>query len=93
MLYPPIANLLEQVDGRYLLVNVVAKRARQIAHEANELDGGELPEKPVTMAIKEVAAGELTATLKEEYLKEDTHRRERRPRRSGRKFDLDGQIF
>ena len=31
MLYPPIANLLEQVDGRYLLVNVVAKRARQIA--------------------------------------------------------------
>ena len=27
----------------------------------------ELPEKPVTMAIKEVAAGELTAGLKEEY--------------------------
>ena len=69
MLYPPIANLLEQVDGRYLLVNVVAKRARQIAHEATELDGGALPEKPVTMAIKEVAAGELPATLKEEYLK------------------------
>ena len=68
MLYPPIANLLEQVDGRYLLVNVVAKRARQIALEANEL-GAELTEKPVTMAIKEVAAGELTATLKEEYLK------------------------
>ena len=69
MLYPPIADLLEQVDGRYLLVNVVAKRARQIALEANELDGGELPETPVTMAIKEVAAGELTASLKEEYLK------------------------
>ena len=69
MLYPPIADLLEQVDGRYLLVNVDAKRARQIALEANELDGGELPEKPVTMAIKEVAAGELTASLKEEYLK------------------------
>ena len=29
----------------------------------------ELPEKPVTMAIKEVAAGELTAGLKEEYRK------------------------
>ena len=69
MLYPPIPNLLEQVVGRFLLVNVVAKRARQIAHEANELDGGERPEMPVTMAIKEVAAGELTATLKEEYLK------------------------
>ena len=68
MLYPPIANLLEQVDGRYLLVNVVAKRARQTALEANEF-GEELTEKPVTMAFKEVAAGELTATLKEEYLK------------------------
>ena len=68
MLYPPIANLLEQVEGRYLLVNVVAKRARQIALEANEF-GEELPEKPVTMAIKEVAAGQLTASLKDEYLK------------------------
>lgn len=66
MLYPPIADLLENVDGRYLLVNVVAKRARQIAEEANEF-GEELPEKPVTMAIKEVAAGELSASLKDEY--------------------------
>jgi DNA-directed RNA polymerase subunit omega len=68
MLYPPIADLLEQVDGRYLLVNVVAKRAREIAQEANDNDVN-LPEKPVTMAIREVAAGQLTATLKEEYLK------------------------
>ena len=28
----------------------------------------ELTEKPVTLAIKEVAAGELTATLKDEYM-------------------------
>ena len=68
MLYPPIADLLEQVDGRYLLVNVVAKRAREIAQDANDNDVN-LPEKPVTMAIREVAAGELTATLKDEYLK------------------------
>ena len=68
MLYPPIANLLEQVEGRYLLVNVVAKRARQISQEAND-EKLDLPEKPVTMAIKEVAAGQLSATLKEEYLK------------------------
>ena len=68
MLYPPIADLLEQVDGRYLLVNVVAKRAREIAQEANDNDVS-LPEKPVTMAIREVAASQLTATLKEEYLK------------------------
>ena len=68
MLYPPIANLLEQVEGRNLLVNVVAKRARQISQEAND-EKLDLPEKPVTMAIKEVAAGQLSATLKEEYLK------------------------
>lgn len=66
MLYPPVADLLKNVESRYLLVNLVAQRARQIAEEANELDE-ELPEKPVTMAIREVAAGELTASLKEEY--------------------------
>lgn len=66
MLYPPIADMLEKVDGRYLLVNVVAKRARQIAEEANEF-GEDLPDKPVTMAIREVAEGKLTATIKDEY--------------------------
>ncbi len=66
MLYPPVADLLKNVQSRYLLVNVVAHRARQIASEAEALNE-ELPEKPVTMAIKEVAAGELTAGLKEEY--------------------------
>ena len=66
MLYPPVADLLKNVDSRYLLVNVVAQRARQIAMEA-EAFKEELPEKPVTLAIREVAAGELTATLKDEY--------------------------
>lgn len=66
MLYPPIADLLENVDGRYLLVNVVAKRARQIAEEANEF-GEELEEKPVTLAIREVADGKLSAQIKDEY--------------------------
>ena len=68
MLYPPVADLLKNVDSRYLLVNVVAQRARQIAFEAEALQE-ELPEKPVTLAIREVAAGELTAGLKAEYKK------------------------
>ncbi len=68
MLYPPVADMLKHVESRYLLVNVVAQRARQIATEAEAL-GEELTEKPVTIAIKEVAAGELTAGLKEEYQK------------------------
>ena len=66
MLYPPVADLLKNVDSRYLLVNVVAQRARQIAIEADALQE-ELPEKPVTLAIQEVAEGKLTASLKEEY--------------------------
>ena len=66
MLYPPVADLLKNVDSRYLLVNVVATRARQIAAEAEEFQE-ELPEKPVTMAIQEVAAGKLSASLKDEY--------------------------
>ncbi len=66
MLYPPVAELLKDVESRYLLVNVVAHRARQIAAEAEEF-GEDLPEKPVTLAIREVADGELNATLKDEY--------------------------
>lgn len=68
MLYPPVAELLKDIQSRYLLVNVVAHRARQIAVEADELNE-ELPDKPVTLAIREVADGKLSATLKEEYLK------------------------
>ncbi len=68
MLYPPVADLLKNVQSRYLLVNVVAQRARQLAQEAETFQE-ELPEKPVTLAIKEVADGKLSATLKEEYMK------------------------
>ena len=66
MLYPPVADLLNNVDSRYLLVNVVAHRARQIAYEAEVLQE-ELEDKPVTLAIQEVADGALSATLKDEY--------------------------
>ena len=68
MLYPPVTDLLKNVDSRYLLVNLVAQRARTIAAEA-EAFNEELPEKPVTMAIQEVVEGKLTATIKDEYKK------------------------
>ena len=66
MLYPPVAELLEHVESRYLLVNVVAHRARQIAAEAEEFHE-ELEDKPVTLAIREVSNNELTGLVKEEY--------------------------
>lgn len=68
MLYPPVADLLKRVQSRYLLVNVVAQRARELAAEAEQMQE-DLPQKPVTMAIQEVADGKLSATLKEEYSK------------------------
>ena len=66
MLYPPVADLLKNVSSRYLLVNVVAQRARKIALDAEEAQET-LTEKPVTLAIREVAEGKLSAELKEEY--------------------------
>ena len=68
MLYPPVADLLKNVESRYLLVNAVAQRARQIAEDA-ETYHEELTEKPVTLAICEVADGKWGAKLKEEYAK------------------------
>lgn len=58
MLEPPMNKLLKQVPSRYMLVNVVAQRARQIATEAEEAELS-LEDKPVTIAIREVADGDL----------------------------------
>ena len=62
MLYPAMSELLKHVDSRYLLVNVVAHRARQLSIES-ELTHEPLEEKPVTLAIREVAEGKLSAEL------------------------------
>ena len=61
MLYPAMNKLTSYVPNRYMLVHVVARRARQIAENAEEI-GEHLDEKPVTMAINEVAEGKLDAT-------------------------------
>ncbi|HIR84759.1 MAG TPA: DNA-directed RNA polymerase subunit omega [Candidatus Galloscillospira excrementavium] len=61
MLDPPMNKLLAQIPSRYLLVNVVAKRARQIASEAEDA-GIPLDDKPVSIAIREVADGKVTPT-------------------------------
>ena len=58
MLYPAMRDLLNKVPSRYMLVNVVAQRARQVASEAEDA-GIPLDDKPVTIAIREVADGKL----------------------------------
>ena len=60
MLYPAMSKLNSYIPNRYMLVNVVARRARQIAEAAEEI-GEPLDEKPVTLAIHEVADGKLTS--------------------------------
>lgn len=61
MLYPAMSELDGYIPNRYMLVNVVSRRARQITVSAEEL-GEHLYEKPVTMAIHEVADGKLDAS-------------------------------
>ena len=70
MLYPAMGRLTSSVPNRYLLVNVVARRARQIAEEA-EATGQHLDEKPVTLAIHEVAEGKFDAHTIDTEIEED----------------------
>jgi len=58
MLEPPMKNLLEKVPSRYELVNIVACRAREIATQAED-SGIPLEDKPVSIAIREIANGEV----------------------------------
>lgn len=61
MLHPPMQDLLKEIPSRYKLVNVVACRARQIANHAEE---EEIPlnDKPVSIAVQEVADGSIDLT-------------------------------
>lgn len=54
MLYPSMNELLKKIPNRYSLVNVAAKRARDIA-EAAEMDPDiHLTEKPVSLALADI---------------------------------------
>lgn len=58
MLYPPMGELMDKVGSRYMLVNAVARRAREIADEA-EAQNMIIDEKTVSMAIDEIYTGKL----------------------------------
>jgi len=65
MLEPSLGTLMKNIDTRYLLVNVTADRARAISMEAEER-GELLTEKPVKLAIEEIAEGRLTAHARQD---------------------------
>ena len=58
MLKPSMQELMKRVGNRYLLVNLAAQRARDIADQAEE-SGEELPDKAVKLALDEIADGEV----------------------------------
>jgi DNA-directed RNA polymerase subunit omega len=74
---PPIDELLEVVDSKYSLVTMAAKRARQINAYYAQLGEGLLEyvgplvetqpqEKPLSIALREIREGLLTAETQEE---------------------------
>ena len=66
MLSPSISELMQHIPSRYLLVNVTAQRAREIAETAQRQEI-RLTEKPVKLAINEIAAGTLVGAVKREF--------------------------
>lgn len=58
MLKPSMNELMAKVSNRYLLVNLTAQRARDISEES-EKTHEKLPDKPVKLALDEIAAGQV----------------------------------
>ncbi len=54
-------GLLEHVDSKFTLVNVVTKRAKQLNNGAPALSQNVNPNKPVSTAFNEVRLGTLTS--------------------------------
>mgnify|MGYP002773560525 CR=1 FL=1 len=71
MIKPGITTLSKCVDSRYTLVTMVAKRARMIGNSGEGL----VPctsQKPVSIAVEEVAAGKVGYIRRERCYNEDT---------------------
>jgi DNA-directed RNA polymerase subunit omega len=75
MMYPRLDDLLKNVDSRYAVVIVAAKRARQINNYHHQLGEGMLDDFPpplvesrsknyLTMALEEIAEGQITYTYR-----------------------------
>ena len=58
MLRPAMTQILKNNESYYSLVVAVAKRARQIAEEA-EMNEIKLTEKPVKMALDDIVSGRI----------------------------------
>ncbi len=72
MLYPAVAELEKVTQSRYALVIIAAKRARQISEKADSSEV-ELSDKPVNLAINDIANGKVVIKNGAEFAEfEDT---------------------
>lgn len=65
MFNPDLRNVLKNRTSRYSLVTAIAKRAREISSDAQE-NGEILNEKPVSIALDEIIAGNFQVVEPEE---------------------------
>ncbi|MBP3481420.1 MAG: DNA-directed RNA polymerase subunit omega [Clostridia bacterium] len=69
MLYPAIGDLEKVTHSRYALVTVTAKRARQLL-EISENNKIPLTDKPVKLAINDIATGKVTCRAADDISEE-----------------------
>jgi len=67
-----VEDCLENVDNRFELVMVSSKRARQIATLGKEPMVPLENDKPTVLALREIAAGFVNASILEEPTQEET---------------------
>lgn len=60
MINPSLEVLLDRVDDKYTLCIVAAKRAREIISHSEALVVNGESQKPVSIALEEIAAGKIT---------------------------------
>ncbi|MBV8688859.1 MAG: DNA-directed RNA polymerase subunit omega [Candidatus Eremiobacteraeota bacterium] len=58
-IFGDLEGLMEHVDSKFTLVNVVTKRAKQLNNGAPPLTEIVNPNKPVSTAFNEVASGKI----------------------------------
>ncbi len=62
---PPLNELQDKVGTRYMLVTVVAKRARQLVTDPERIGN----RKPVSVAVDELYEDQLDVKFPEEYVR------------------------
>ena len=69
IVFGDLDRLMDKVDSKFTLVNVVTKRAKQLNNDAPALTLKVNPNKPVSTAFNEVAEGKIAYTRTREGIK------------------------